>query len=62
MMATLVQLPTRRRPAGAQPVPPGGTADILLFTGIRYDRPQEPPGREQSPPEPDPLGRHARPS
>jgi len=62
MMATLVQMPTRRRSGGSLRTAPGGTADILLFTGIRYDRPVPTPGRDPAQPVPDPLGRDIRPS
>ena len=61
-MTTLVQLPTRRRSQGAQQQAPRGTAEILLFTGIRYERSAEPPSRDQMRPEAEPAERTVRPS
>ncbi|HVV94662.1 MAG TPA: hypothetical protein VHD15_14720 [Hyphomicrobiales bacterium] len=37
-MGTLLQFSPRRRSTGVQPPVAHGPADILLFTGVRYER------------------------
>lgn len=51
--ATIVRLPEGAERSARSPLPPGGSAEILLFTGVRYERPPaepaSPPGRRPTP-------------